>query len=247
MKKSIITLISITLLLSCNSSRTIISKHIRKDFVKIGDVYWSKYEVTNQEYRLFLAELKTENNNDYERSQIDSTKWYEEGNLANPMARNYHYHPAFDDSPVVNISIYGAKKYCEWLTQKAKKAGINKTFRLPTKEEFEDLLETVTIKFDSDKSVEYGKIHMNMKFEEGRAPDGGEFAVRTKGFYGQEGRCWIQNKYGMYHIIGNVSEYLDDNRSLGGNWNSFPSESTKVIETRGPNARTGFRVIFEDK
>ncbi len=107
-------------------------------------IQYSKYEVTNAEYSFFLEDLKKKGTEiaPYERhSELWSEESYGfEGN--EPFMRNYHWHPAFDDYPVVNISHEAALAYCTWLTEKTAKPKKGKSivYRLPTYEEFMKLM-----------------------------------------------------------------------------------------------------------
>ncbi|MEM1217159.1 MAG: hypothetical protein AAGJ82_15800, partial [Bacteroidota bacterium] len=53
-----------------------------------------------------------------------------------------------------------------------------------------------------------------------------------------------QNRYGVWHIIGNVEELLDDGSSIGGSWHSLPSEATQVNQHQLPDPRVGFRLVM---
>ena len=61
-----------------------------------------------------------------------------------PMARNYFWHPAFDDYPAVGVDWHTANAFCYWRTimwntfQNQRGDGINtEDFRLPTEHEWE--------------------------------------------------------------------------------------------------------------
>ncbi len=79
----------------------------------------SKYEVTNLQYRQFLAEVSpgmTEE--EKEKITCDSLGWRMTMSYGEPVVEYYYSHPAFNNYPMVNISYEGATKYCEWLQQK---------------------------------------------------------------------------------------------------------------------------------
>ena len=59
-----------------------------------------------------------------------------------PYARNYFWHPAFDDYPVVGINWKQAKAFCHWRTElwnsfKGESEPNSEAFRLPTEAEWE--------------------------------------------------------------------------------------------------------------
>lgn len=246
---NLIVWILIIIVFSCSSSKETITKQKKKDFVIVNDLYWSKYEVTNQEYNLFLKELKDQNRNDYEQCKIKNEKWDQVEDLrsiGSAMSRNYHYHPAFDKYPVVNISFYGAQQYCKWLTKRAKEKGMKQIYRLPTLEEFKELYKTLIIKIDVDNSIDSNELKMNMKYTEGRELDGGKVTVAARDIDRKLLDRFKQNRYGLYHVIGNVSEYMSDGNAIGGDWDTYPSRSMDVINVDEPNPRVGFRIVMEE-
>jgi len=93
------------------------AKSIQQTMAKVNnDLYVCKYEVSNLEYRMFLTYMKTKNAMLAEDYKIDSAKWTEKSNYSEPMVKYYHVHAAYNNYPVVNITLEGAKAYCEWLT-----------------------------------------------------------------------------------------------------------------------------------
>ncbi len=104
--------------------------------------YMGKFEVTNEQSRTFLTDLKNQGKIElFNKYLPDSTQWNQtDGITGGPMMEYYSTHPAFDLYPVVNISFEAAQAYCEYLTKKysklEKKKYQNVTFRLPTEEEW---------------------------------------------------------------------------------------------------------------
>ncbi len=127
------------------------TKKLKKDFayvpsglvVREGDTlsvqafYISKGEVTNKEYRLFLADLKASNKMElYNMALPDTSLWKK---ISPAFADYYFSHPAYDEYPVVNISYEAAQEYCKWFTDKMNAVPKSKyvyQFRLPEREEF---------------------------------------------------------------------------------------------------------------
>ncbi len=88
-----------------------------------GFNYMGKFEVTNWEYFTFLDHLRqTGDTSSYWRYKPDSILWEEPCYLGGliPPGQMYHWHPAYDSYPVLNISYEGATVYCEWLQSKLK-------------------------------------------------------------------------------------------------------------------------------
>jgi len=136
-----------------------------------------------------------------------------------PMARNYFWHPAFDDYPVVGVDWNMANAFCYWRTQlwnryEAGRQGVNtEDFRLPTEFEWE-----YAARGGHDNSPfpwggyyvrnSKGCILANFKPGRGNYPeDGGMYTVKADAYF--------PNDYGLYNMAGNVAEWTvtayDDN------------------------------------
>lgn len=87
--------------------------------ISVHGFYMSNMEVTNNSYRIFLNDLIIQDRfDDYLKAVPDTAKWMINNRpFMEPMRKNYFWHPAYDDFPVVNVSREGAKMYCVWLTQ----------------------------------------------------------------------------------------------------------------------------------
>lgn len=91
--------------------------------VSLPGFFMSNGEVTNLQYKEFLADLGKEGRTeDLEKARIQKEKWVTEDSYSysEPLVKTYHSHPAYDNYPVVNISKAGAELYCQWLTKKWK-------------------------------------------------------------------------------------------------------------------------------
>jgi formylglycine-generating enzyme required for sulfatase activity len=118
------------------------SKWIESQLAKVSDkLYTCKFETTNLEYRIFLKELKANNQSyKYIQSQVDTLNWVKDFKYYESMASTYFQNPAYDEYPVVNITREGAENFCRWLTDKynsfPKRKFIKVIFRLPTEKEW---------------------------------------------------------------------------------------------------------------
>ena len=129
-----------------------------------------------------------------------------------PMARNYFWHPAFDDYPVVGVDWHTANAFCYWRTvtwntfQKRRGDGVNtEDFRLPTEHEWEYASR------GGHDSAPYpwggyyvrnakGCLLANFKPGRGNYPeDGGLYTVKADAYF--------PNDYGLYNMSGNVGEW----------------------------------------
>lgn len=128
-----------------------------------------------------------------------------------PMTRNYFWHPAFDDYPVVGIAWKQASAFSYWRTKYWNDARVrlgevnSEDFRLPTEHEWEyaargghDLAPYPWGGYYTRNSK--GCILANFKPGRGNYPeDGGLYTVKADAYF--------PNDYGLYNMAGNVSEW----------------------------------------
>ncbi len=129
-----------------------------------------------------------------------------------PMTRNYFWHPAFDDYPVVGINWRVANAFCFWRTKLwntyrvAATGEVNsEDFRLPTEHEWEyaarggrDLATYPWGGYYTRNAK--GCLLANFKPGRGNYPeDGGLYTVKADAYF--------PNDYGLYNMAGNVSEW----------------------------------------
>jgi len=91
----------------------------KNDTISVQSFYMETTEVTNLEYRTFLADLLIQNRTeDYLLAKPNQEAWVTKfpWSFNEPMRDMYFWHPAYDEYPVVNISRKGAELYCLWLT-----------------------------------------------------------------------------------------------------------------------------------
>lgn len=231
-------------------------KTLEKTFAPLSkNLYVGKFEVKQGDYNLFLENLKRSGNTElYNMCLYDSTQW-KAGVLAHdfndPMMNLYHWHPAYQNYPIVNISYEAAKAYCQWLTDQynaqRKRNYTQVLFRLPTPEEWRTAAGSGNPKAltpfsnDSFKSSEKGCWLANVQPEKGKFyDDGGFHTVRVESY--------TPNNFGLYNTFGNVSEMTSQKgTALGGSWFSLPEECyfNLVQSYSGPNPFTGFRIVME--
>ncbi len=129
-----------------------------------------------------------------------------------PMTRNYFWHPAFDDYPVVGINWKVANAFCYWRTkiwdsyQATRNDGVNtEVFRLPTEHEWEYAARGGHDLAPYPWGAYYlrnakGCLLANFKPGRGNYPeDGGQYTVKADAYF--------PNDYGLYNMSGNVSEW----------------------------------------
>lgn len=230
-------------------------KTIEKNMVELnGSVYIDKYEVTNGDYRKFLSNLERSNQTDlYQIAMYDSTQWTK-GKFADksldPMGNMYHWHPAYDNYPIVCISYDGAKAYCEWLTKQynlqRKRTYTQVVFRLPTE------LEWRTAAGSGDPKAITPFPNNSIKnasdcYLANIQPIKGHF-FEDGGFHQVNVKSYLPNKLGLLNTFGNVSEMTGTKgTALGGSWYNLFEECTfdKTQTYSNPDPGVGFRVVME--
>ncbi len=128
-----------------------------------------------------------------------------------PFTRNYFWHPAFDDYPVVGLDWPQAKAFCHWRTHmwnsfKGDQPNTEE-FRLPTETEWEWAARggrTIAPYPWGGYYIRNAKGCLLANFKPGRgnyAEDGGFYTVKADAYF--------PNDYGLYNMAGNVSEWTE--------------------------------------
>ncbi|MFZ2900753.1 MAG: SUMF1/EgtB/PvdO family nonheme iron enzyme [Saprospiraceae bacterium] len=129
-----------------------------------------------------------------------------------PMTRNYFWHPAFDDYPVVGVNWHMANAFNFWRTQlwnafeaNADEGVYSEDFRLPYEHEWEyaargghDIAPFPWGGYYLRNSK--GCLLANFKPGRGNYPEDG-------GFYTVKADAYFPNDYGLYNMSGNVAEW----------------------------------------
>ncbi len=107
---------------------------------KAGGHYFSAYEVSNLDYRLYVDWIKANQPDKLNEVVLDSHGWNMALTLNAPFVKYYHHHPAYDAYPAVNMSHHQAELYLDWLTTQYNQSPRRKfkkvRFRLPTEAEW---------------------------------------------------------------------------------------------------------------
>jgi len=110
---------------------------IKSRMIKVDSFYMCDHVVSNEEYRIFLTELKNTDKSLYRRMFPDTLVWRRNNmGFMEDMVKYYLRHPAYGNYPVVGVSHEQAEYYCKWLTECYKKEPRRKfknaVFKLPT-------------------------------------------------------------------------------------------------------------------
>lgn len=134
-----------------------------------------------------------------------------------PMTRNYFWHPAFDNYPVVGVNWSMANAFCYWRTKLwnsySADGVISEDFRLPYEHEWEyasrgghDLAPFPWGAYYIRNSK--GCLLANFKPGRGNYPeDGGLYTVKADAYY--------PNDYGLFNMAGNVAEWTMSSYEAG--------------------------------
>lgn len=139
-----------------------------------------------------------------------------------PMARNYFWHPKYDDYPVVGVNWHQAKAFCAWRTirktsywEQAGNLPNTEDFRLPTEYEWEYAARAGRIGNKYPWGGPYarnskGCMLANFKPLRGNyGVDGGVYPVRADSYF--------PNDWGLYNMAGNVSEWTSTSYEVANN------------------------------
>ncbi|MGN6520988.1 MAG: SUMF1/EgtB/PvdO family nonheme iron enzyme [Dokdonella sp.] len=228
-------------------------------------------EVTVGQFREFVAATKYVS----DAEKLGSAAVYEEssGRIADRRGmswrNDYRGERASDGLPVINVSWNDASAYLEWLS-----ARTGKRYRLPTEAEFEYAERAGSAGRYSWGDGDPDRVVANVTGEGDRSPSKrswtSAFPHYSDGYWGPApARSFAANRYGLFDMEGNVSEWVEDcwhdnytraprdstawvnpgcERRVvrGGSWGSDPDQVRSAfriaarIDTR--SARVGFRV-----
>ncbi|MCH2224230.1 MAG: formylglycine-generating enzyme family protein [Crocinitomicaceae bacterium] len=242
---------------------------INSDTISVQAFYMSKTEITNHQYKEFLADLLHKGEiSKFEKAKIDSIRWNEFVPAGNSYSKYYHSHPAYDLYPVVNISKEGAELFCDWLSAKYDSLFEDThslKFRVPTRAEW--------LKAANGESLSKlyswgGPLTRNAKgsllanfLRVGaenvtRNESTGQLEVVTPivlpGIANSEAdvlapaTSYFPNDFGIFNLNGNASEMISDGDfAVGGDWKSpgYDIRNISIKPTSGPSPVTGFRVV----
>jgi len=239
-------------------------KNLKKEYAKIKeDLYVSKYEVSNLQYRNFLSDLMNSNQKTiYQICLPDSLCWRSPSNYNEPFTQYYFRHKSYDNYPVVGISYEAANHYCNWLTQKYNQEPKRKfrkvSFKLLTKEEW------IFAASDSDPSKVYtwgtGFMQNNRKqylcnfkhtsfvIDSSSKKYKEIDNLENKSFITVPVKSYYPNSFGLYNMCGNVAEMTSENGIAKGGSYLEPAYNVRIASEKNytkPQADIGFRVAME--
>jgi len=164
----------------------------------------------------------------------DTTVWIKDFSYSynEPMHNDYFWHQAYSAYPVVGVNWQQAKAFCAWRTlkknnyikSKKKHGALTNNFRLPTEAEWEYSarggLQSATYPWGGPYTKnDRGCFMANFK------PNRGDYAA-DGALYTVEAKSFDPNKYNLYNMAGNVSEWTDS---------SYDPGSYEFVSSMNPN------------
>ncbi len=170
--------------------------------VLLDDYYIGKYEVTNEEFAVFLNENRSDKviGGQYDGKEIIRIGESRIMAVTDKLGTEYVAEGAYKNHPVVSVTWFGAIAYCHWLSQ-----ATGNSYRLPTEAEWEYAARGG----NRSKGYEYS----------------GSNTIADVAWYNKNANSTYpvglkqQNELGLYDMSGNVWEWCRD--GYGG----YPSSS----------------------
>jgi formylglycine-generating enzyme required for sulfatase activity len=226
--------------------------------VRIYDsLYADRFEVSVLSWREFIAWIEQKDSaNRYNREENlpDSLVWYEVDPRMN--SEIYFTHPGFNNYPMVGITYEQAEAFCRWrsdMVNNAKASGKNPEwkfrkirYRLPTREEWEMLAANRLNPDEFPHGLPLPKEKIgDLIYYRWHRYERPNYGPRI---YPVEIRALYPNSFGVYNIMGNVSEMIAEKGvAKGGNFLvSLDSVRVKLdLPYSRPEAWLGFRCVCD--
>lgn len=241
----------------------------------VDNFFYDEREICNidwQEYLSFIKEEQGVESRAYQANLPDTTVWLEEGSYNEPLVETYFSHPAYNEYPVVGVTHKQARDYCAWRTAAVKtmmkangiKGPKSFEYRLPSQTEWE-LIANAGLGEKSEKyyqkklkklrkkSTKNARVPLaNLKLKEIESTNKDDLEAFRRGdlsIHIAPARSYLPNKFGVYHIYGNVAEMvIDPGIAMGGGFVHYYDEivpKNKVVKYNEPQRWLGFRCVCE--
>jgi formylglycine-generating enzyme required for sulfatase activity len=199
-------------------------------YVWLGGFFMGTFEVTNGEFRRFLADPQGYD----DRPNWTEAGWqWKAGGASQATARLPADHPRYprfgrDELPVVLVTWYEAAAYCRWLTRRL--GGGHWLFRLPTEGEWEKAARGPDT-FDFGLGMELSEPQAG-RYNWKKNPDAPSTLVSLAESQG----AYAPNRYGLRHVSGNAAEWT------GSLFRHYNRERPYREDDRNHEAASGMRV-----
>jgi len=199
------------------------SNEIPQHGVALSAFRLSAYAITNEQYCRFLNDRGIDGNGQGTVSGFSGTHQliYSHNLGANYASGQWRPQDGYADHPVVYVTWYGAKAFCEWIGG-----------RLPTEAEWEYACRAGTVTpFNTGNNLTTSQANYDGNYPYNRNPNG------TYLGHTQPVGSYAPNAWGLYEMHGNVREWCGDWYSDG--YGDFPNGA--VDDPQGPD--TGVRRV----
>ncbi|MCD4665499.1 MAG: formylglycine-generating enzyme family protein [Bacteroidales bacterium] len=180
--------------------------------VSLSGFFLSKYEITNGQFENFLNSINVKSDGRYKKDLLINYRSHG-SKIEYALGAGYSVEKGFDNLPVVCVTWYGARKYCEW-------AG----GRLPSEAEWE-------------YSARAGRTDVPFVFSGSNNPDEVSwYLINSEDQVHEVGKL-SPNEFGIFDMSGNVMEWVNDNYSR-----YYPVKLNASKDPEGPG-RGKFKVV----
>jgi formylglycine-generating enzyme required for sulfatase activity len=232
-------------------------------------LFIDEVEVSNLAYLEFLAWLRQTKDSCYSEMIPDSNVWRSAFCFSEIHARYYLWSPEYVNYPVVGITHEQAVAYCNWREERIMQylriidSNIDSIeIRLPSEREWKmaakGTLPDGTVFPWEEKGIRHtskekyrGYILANFKrSSQLTRPDYYDIHKYEWDQITTEVVSYWPNTLGLYNMAGNVSEWVEEHKAMGSNWNSYPYQarldySPPVLPDSFRSSTIGFRCVIE--
>jgi len=177
--------------------------------IKISPFWMGKWEVTWDEYEIFLKETGVEGRSEDQYKYVNNSNVIDAVSGPTPAYGNPDQGWGKGKRPAITMSHYAAQKYCEWLSDKT-----GKTYRLPTEAEWEYACRAGTMsayffKAEPEQLSENRFWNKIFGMDTTLLNQNVIYSLNSQGKT-QISTSVVANPFGLLNMVGNVREFCAD-------------------------------------
>jgi formylglycine-generating enzyme len=192
-----------------------------KQPVTLSNFYIGKTEVTNEQYCAFLNEKRGQTEDDVFWVGIGETDDFEQKNRLTFNGNQYNVEKGYEEYPVIWVSWFGSKAFCNWLSQKT-----GKNYSLPSENQWVFAAQG-GVKSKKTKYAGSDNLNEVAWFSDNALSIGPQKVATLK-----------SNELGIFDLCGNVWEWCED--MVGKNNENYLKKP--AVDTKGA-LHNGYRVV----